>query len=208
MKGSVGHLDIDMAAELLLVVEDIMLDAGGYTISLNAIDVGHHHLRSETGVFAHIFEVAAIERRAIDVHTRTEQDILAAIARLLSYIEAVGEGEVTIPGGGKASERRIGGDGVVVPSRIAPIVPIDFGTHTMGSVAVAHLGDAKTWHTWGRELRLSIAQTNLLGQRHLAECILDALLDGLGAEGIGGYKKGGLGLIGINHHLLSHSSSS
>ena len=77
----------------------------------------------------------------------------------------------------------------------------------MRAVAVAHLRNAKTWHTWGRELRLRIAQTNLLGQRHLAECILDALLDGLGTEGIGGYKKCGLGLIGINHYLLRHNSS-
>ena len=89
VKGSIGHLDIDMAAELLLIVEDIMLYTGSYAVSLNTIDVGHHHLRSEARIFAHIFEVATIERRAIDVNTRAEQDILAAIARLLSYIEAV-----------------------------------------------------------------------------------------------------------------------
>ena len=184
-----------------------MLYTGSYAVSLNTIDVGHHHLRSQARIFAHIFEVAAIEWGAIDVHTGAEQDILAAIARLLSYVEAVGEGEITIPGGGKAGQRRIGRDGVAVPTCIAPVVPVDFGTNTMGTITVAHLGDTKTRYTGGGELRLGIAQANLLGQRHLAECILDALLDGLGAEGIGGYKKGGLGLIGINHHLLRNSSS-
>ena len=157
MKGTVGHLDIDMAAELLLIVEDIMLYTGSYAVSLNTIDVGHHHLRSQARIFAHIFEVAAIEWGAIDVHTRAKKDGFAAIARLLSHIKTIGESEVTIPGGGKAGQRRIGRDGVAVPSRIAPIIPVDFGTHTMRAIAVAHLGDTKTRYTGGGELRLGIA---------------------------------------------------
>ena len=44
VKSSIGHLDIDVSAELLLIVEDKMLDASSYTVSLNTIDVGHHHL--------------------------------------------------------------------------------------------------------------------------------------------------------------------
>ena len=56
----------------LLIVQCVVFYAGGNAIFLHLLHIGDNHLGSQIGVFAHIFEVATIQRTTIDVYARAE----------------------------------------------------------------------------------------------------------------------------------------
>ena len=135
IESTVGNLDIDMTTELLLVVEHIVLDAASHAIALQACDIWHNHDAGEIRIFAHILEVAAIERRAIEIDTRTEQDTLLSIASLLSYVLAIDIRHLRVPCSSKAGECRESRAIVVGPIGMSPVVPVDLHAHTVRAVA-------------------------------------------------------------------------
>ena len=63
---------IRIMPQVLRVVAGEMLDRRAHTLLLHAGDVPHHNRRREEGVFAEVFKVAAIARRAINIHARPQ----------------------------------------------------------------------------------------------------------------------------------------
>ena len=142
-QGALAHNDVDRRAPLLLVVQGKVLDAGSHTVLLKRPDVGNGHCAGQAGVLAHVLEVAAVERRAVDVDSGTQQDILAAVAGLLADGTAVEGGHPGIPRGGEGRQRREGRNRVVGPAGVAPAVPLNLGAHAVGAVAHPQFGDTQ-----------------------------------------------------------------
>ena len=111
-----------------------MLDARGYTVLLYAFNVRHDHCSRQAGVFAHVFEVSSVERCAVDVHARSEQDVLASIQCLLADAFTVEERHVSVPCSGKTGQRRERRAAVVGPSGLLPFVPLDLGTYAVRTI--------------------------------------------------------------------------
>ena len=55
-----------------LVIEREMLHASRYTIFLHFLYVWHYHTAREERIFAHVFEVTAIEGCAVDIYAWAE----------------------------------------------------------------------------------------------------------------------------------------
>ena len=138
---------VGVVAVDLMVVEGEVLHAGCHSVGLHSLDVGDYHGRGQIGVLSHVFEVASVERGAVDVHSGAEQHGLVAVARLLSYALAVEQGHVLVPCGGEAGECGIGYAGVIGPARLVPFVPENFGAYAVGAVRRPDVGDAETGHT-------------------------------------------------------------
>ena len=167
-----------------------MLHAGRDSVGLHALDVGNHHRGGEVGVFAHVLEVASVEGSAVDVDSGTEEHGLVAVAGLFSYALAVEQRHVLVPGGCEAGQRGEGNAGVIGPAGLVPFVPEDFGAYPVGAVGGPDFGNAETRHSAGAELGLGVDHGDLLFQRHSAERILDAVLDGLGLIEVDRYLRG------------------
>ena len=43
VQGTVAHLDVHLMAVLLVVVQTVVLHAGGHALRLESLHVGHHH---------------------------------------------------------------------------------------------------------------------------------------------------------------------
>ena len=63
---------VGRVAVYFLIVEGEMLHASRYTIFLYFLDIGHYHTAREERVFAHVFEVTAIEGCAVDIYAWAE----------------------------------------------------------------------------------------------------------------------------------------
>ena len=99
----------------LLAVRGEMLGAGRHVGFLHALDVADGLLGGEHRVLAHVFEVAAAQRAALDVDRGPQDHVLAAASRLLAQRHAGRIGQVGVPGGGK---RRAGGQVGHVVARV------------------------------------------------------------------------------------------
>ena len=108
MKCAVAHHDVHLMAILLVVVQRVVLHAGRHALRLQSLHVGHHHARGQPRVLAHVLEVAAGQRRAVDVDARTQYHVLAAIARFLAEALAVETRQIGVPRGSQAGQGREG----------------------------------------------------------------------------------------------------
>ena len=167
-------------AVLLIVVQTVVLDAGGHSECLHALHVGHHHAAREVGVLAHVFEVASAEWRAIDVHAGAQYHVLATIECFLAQAVAVEPAEVGVPGGGQARQCGEGHTGVVGLSGLLPLVPKHVGAHAVRAVIGPEVGEAQTLHSGTGELALCMDDIDLLGEGHALQRVLDTLLNALG----------------------------
>jgi hypothetical protein len=102
-------LGADRHAFGLLVVGGEVFDCGHHALALHALDVGHGRARGEFGIFAVVLEVAATQRRARDVHRRTENDILPVPLGLASDGRAHAFHQRGIEGRGQEHARGKGG---------------------------------------------------------------------------------------------------
>src|ERR1700722_17126866 len=75
-----------------------MLDGGADSLALHSVDIAEGDARWEVGVFAEVFEVASVERRAINIHTRTEHEMNAAGAGVVTDGGSDEGGHFRIPG--------------------------------------------------------------------------------------------------------------
>ena len=89
MQGAVAHNDVHLMTVFLIVVQRIVLHTGRRTRALQSLDIWHHHTACQIRVFAHIFEVAAVERGSVDVHSRPQHHVFAAIDGFLSECHAI-----------------------------------------------------------------------------------------------------------------------
>jgi len=120
----------NVVAVPLLVVADEVFDAGHDPFGLHPLDIGRRRLGRQIGIFAVVFEIAAAQRRTIDVHPRPEQDMHAARPAVLSQSAAVVAHQRAIP-------RRSRGD-AAREHRTARIV-----AHALRAVGHADLRDAQ-----------------------------------------------------------------
>ena len=171
IEGAVGEVYVGVVAAMLLIVEGIVLHAGGHAVALHALNIGHHHSGGQIGILAHILEVAPVERRAQYVHTRPEEHILLAVAGLLAYALAVERGHLGVPGGGEAGQGGESGHRVVGPPGLVPLVPEHLGTHPVGAVGAPQFGDPQPGHTRRTEFRLRMYHAYLLFGGHPAQSI-------------------------------------
>ena len=79
MERAVVYHYVHLMAVFLIVVERIVLHASGNALRLQPLDIWHHHAAGQIGVFAHVLEVAAVERRAVDVDARPQYHVFAAV---------------------------------------------------------------------------------------------------------------------------------
>ena len=179
VKGAEAHLHVHLVAIFLVVVQGVVLHTGGHASRLEALDVGHHHARGQVGVFAHVLEVTASQRRAQDVDARSQDDVLATVEGLLAQALAVEAGHLGVPRGGQTGQRGEGHARVVGLAGLLPFVPQHVGPHAMRAVVGPQVGNAQAGHAGGRELRLGVDDAQLLVERHAAQRVLNALLQGL-----------------------------
>ena len=156
-----------------------MLDTSGDAVFLNTLNVGNDDLRGEIGVLAHIFEVTAIERCAVDVDAGAEQYVLVSVAGFLTDRLAIQGRHVGIPGCGQTCERRESDAGVIGRTGLFPFVPKDVGTDTVRAVGTPDSGDTETLNTGGAEFTLSMDDAYLFGSCHTRKRILDSRLNRL-----------------------------
>ena len=90
---------IDILAIDLLIVQSEMFDTGRYAIALHSVDIRNHHNGGEIWVLSHILKVTAIEGRAVNIDTGSEQNGFIAVAGLLSNGLTVSISHVRVPGG-------------------------------------------------------------------------------------------------------------
>ena len=177
VKSAVANHHVYLMAILFVVVQTIVLHTRSHALRLQALHVGHYHPTGQPGVFTHVLEVAAAQRRAIDVHTRAQNHVLAAIACLFAQTLAVEACQVGIPSGSQTRQCREGYARVVGLSSLHPLVPKYVGAHAVRSVVGPEVGHSQSGNACCRELRLCVDDANLLVERHARECIVDALLD-------------------------------
>ena len=143
---------------------------------LHSLHVRHHHATAQVRVFAHVLKVPAAQRSAIDVHTRTQNHVLAPIERFLAQTMAVEAAQFGIPCGGQTRQCRESHTRVVGLSGLTPLVPEHVGSHSVRSVVGPEIRYAQTLHAGARKLALSVDECNLLGQRHALHSVRDTCL--------------------------------
>ena len=140
VQSAVANYDIDLMAVLFVVVQGIVLHARSYAFRLQSLHVGHYHTAGQPGVFAHILEVTSSERCAIDVHTRSQDHVFAAIACLFTQALTIETGKICVPSSSQARQRRECHTRVVGLSGLNPLVPKHVGTYTVRSVVGPEIG--------------------------------------------------------------------
>ena len=147
MKSTIADDDIHLMTVFLVIVQGIVFHTGCDTLRLKSLNIRHHHSGSQPGILAHIFEVAAIQRGAVDVHARTQHDMLATIEGLFAQALTIELGETRIPGGSQTGKSRESHTGVVGLTSLLPLIPKHIGTYAMRSIVGPQIGEAQTFHT-------------------------------------------------------------
>ena len=186
VKGAVAHYHVQLVAVLFVVVQGVVFHAGGHTVLLQTLHIGHHHTRGQIGVLAHIFEVAAVERGAEDVHAGSQYHVLAAVEGFLAQRLPIEQSHLWIPGGGQTGECREGHTRVVGLSCLFPLVPKHIGAHAVRAVVGPEVGQAQSFHTGAGEFALGMNHGYLLVEGHAPQGIVHSLLYRQGLVEVGG----------------------
>ena len=109
-----------MAIELRVIPHE-MLNSGAYALALHPLDIADRDTRGEKGIFAEILEVAAIHRRAINVHAGPQHEVHAPGTSVAANLGADSLGEFRIPSGCKRDPAGHGCRGSVVAHAEWPI---------------------------------------------------------------------------------------
>ena len=80
--GTVVDDGIGIVPQEFAVVSQVMLDSGADTLLLHAADIAHGDRPGEERIFAEVLKVAAIARRAVDVHPGAEHEVDSACASI------------------------------------------------------------------------------------------------------------------------------
>ena len=174
-QGTLRHIHIHPKAVCLLVVQHEMLQTASHTIGLCSLDVGHHDFSCQVGVFTRIFKRTSIQGGALDVHARTQHDVLASESKLLTHCITIGSREVAVPRGSQTGQRWERHHIVIGPFGRIPSVPLQFLTHTMRTVIHIQLTDAQSGYACTGELALRMQDLYLLMRCHTTQCILHTL---------------------------------
>ncbi len=160
-----------------VIVQGKVFDAGSHAVLLHAPDIRHHHLSGQIGVFAHVLEVASVERCTVNVDTGPQQDGLVAIARLFADALPVKERHFGVPGCCQAGQGRESHAGVVGAPGLFPLIPQHIGTYAVRTVVRPYIGNAQTGHACTAELALRMGQLYFLFQGQTAQCVFHSFFD-------------------------------
>ncbi len=163
-QGALVDVHVDRAAIPFLVVAGVMLDRGSDSPALDSLHVRDGHAAGEMRILAEALEIAAAERRAVNVDAGTEKNVPARRARLVAQRLADLVHEFRIPGRG---HRDIRGEARRLHAPADPVRAI---------------GDPQRRNAEPREIHrlpavLPGEQIDLFLQRHAREQIVDALFD-------------------------------
>ena len=173
---AVGHVHVHGKTVGLLVVEHIVLQAATHSVGLCGFDVRHHNLTGEVRILTHVFERTSVHRRALDVHARTKHDVLTPERKLLTHGIAIDSGEVAVPCGGEAGERRERHDVVVGPFGRTPCVPFQLFPHSVRTIVHVELTNAETRHSGTCEFALGVNHLDFLMGGHPADGVFHTVL--------------------------------
>ena len=73
-QGALIHNRIHRHAPGLLIIGGIVLDGSADPLALHTIDKGRRQFACQNRVFRKIFKIAAAKRRALDIHSRAQQN--------------------------------------------------------------------------------------------------------------------------------------
>ena len=135
IEGAFAAFHIYVQSPLFLIVQGEMFHAGSNPVLLYAFDIGHCHSGGQVRVFAHVFEIPAVQRRAVYVYARTQNDVFVAVQGFFAQRVSIGVGKFGVPCGGKAAQCRKSRDTVVRPAGIVPVSPVEFCSYSVRSVA-------------------------------------------------------------------------
>ena len=160
------------------IVRGEMLDRGADTLALHALDVTHGNFPGEVRIFAQVFEVASIHRRAVNVHGGTEHEMNALGARVSADFYSFASRERRIPGRRQRDPSGHGGGRSTVADANRPI------GHAQARPAEFRISSDV-------EIILAADEIDLLIEGHLAENGFDALVDAIGrGDGRGNDRQG------------------
>jgi len=92
---------VDRVATALLIVERVVLDIADDALFLKSLHFSANQFTGKDGVFALIFEDAAVARLARQVHAAAERHVVSLIAQLRGDERAIFARRVEIPTGGR-----------------------------------------------------------------------------------------------------------
>src|SRR5205809_2074278 len=148
-----------MAIELGVVSHE-MLDGSADALALHAFDVSDSDARGQKRVFAKVFKVSSVHRRAIDVHARPQQKMHSLSPRISANFASHALGQRRIPGSSQSNAAR--------HRRGRPIIP-----HADWTISHLQTRDAKPRHATNKKAVDPSKQINLFLERHLLENRLD-----------------------------------
>ena len=175
VQGTVADDDVHLMTILLVIVQTVVLHAGSHALRLESLYVGHHHPRGEIGILTHILEVTTSEWGTEDIHAWAQDDALLTVEGLFAEALAIESGHSRIPRGSETGECGERHTRIVGLSGLYPLVPEHIRTHPVRAVVSPQVGEAETFHTRTRELRLRMDHGDLLIEGHAFQCILDTL---------------------------------
>ncbi|MNE23345.1 hypothetical protein D3C80_1165960 [compost metagenome] len=100
-----------------------MLDGGTHPVALHPVYHGGAHLAGQQRIFRVVLEVAAIERVALNVHARRQQDIHPVLPDLIPHGFPHGLDQLDVPAGGQ--QRADGPGGGMVGGAVVVAVGAD-----------------------------------------------------------------------------------
>ena len=158
VEGTVVDSHVVEEARCLLVVQRVVLHARRHIVRLDTLDIRNHHRRRQIRILAHIFEVAAAQRRPVDVHAGTQQHVFLAVARLFADALAIERGQGRIPRSRQGRQGREGGARVGGPARLVPFIPQDLRADAVRAVGAPDLRNAEPRHAGRTEFGLRVDQ--------------------------------------------------
>ena len=150
-ESSLADLDVGLVAVTFLIVEGIMLHTGSDTVVLQTVDIRDSHLSSQERILSHIFEITSSERTSVHIDSRAEDHILLPEKSLLSESVSILLRNIPVPGRCQAGKSRECDAGVIIPTRISPVVPWHLRTHAVRAVTGPKLRDAQSLHSRERK---------------------------------------------------------
>ena len=177
VKRTVIHHYIDGTSPLLLIIQCIVFHTSSYTVRLHSLNVRHRQTGSQIRVFAHILEVTSVQRRTVDIYTRSQEDIFLTITCFRPDSLSISISHIRVERSSQTSQSRKCRTRVGSPVCPIKVSPKHLGSHSVGSVAHPQFRYSQTGTTCRAEIGLCMNHSHFLFQRHTRKRIFHPLFD-------------------------------
>ena len=169
--------DVDRVAAALLIVEGVMLDVADDVLRLQALHDRSDHLSGQNGIFAEIFEGAAVARFAGEVDAAAERHVVALSAQFAADQRSVFVAGFEIPtrGAGHIRGQRGGVAAILAAAAnaVGGVRHLDGGNaeaRNAGRISGAAVGlYGQRAHRTQAPHASAVQQSDLLVERHLLD---------------------------------------